>query len=147
MEKERAIAENELVNRIELSRREESLITQEGQNARRKATEDADAARIGAEAEAERTRLDAQVQAERTRVSGEANAASIREVEGARVEAERLRMESYKLVPPAVLAALAARELAGKLQKIEHINLSPDALTPLLQDLLGAAARRIEAKS
>jgi regulator of protease activity HflC (stomatin/prohibitin superfamily) len=143
VEKERAIAENELVNRIELARRVEHLVAQEGQNERRKATEDAEVGRIAAEAEAARTRLDAQVQAERTRISGEANAASIREVEGARVEAERLRMEAYRQMPPAVLAALAARELAGKLQKIEHINLSPDALTPLLQDLLGAAAKRI----
>jgi regulator of protease activity HflC (stomatin/prohibitin superfamily) len=143
VEKERAIRENELVNRIELARREEQLITQEGQNARRKATEDAESARIGAEAEAARSRLNSQVQADHTRVSGEANAQSIREVEGARVEAERLRMEAYKVVPPAVLAALAARELATKLQKIEHINLSPDALTPMLQNLFDAASKRL----
>jgi regulator of protease activity HflC (stomatin/prohibitin superfamily) len=147
VEKERAIAENELHNRIELARREENLIAQEGQNARRKATEDAEAARIGSEAEAARTRLDADVQADRTRVTGAANAASIRDVEGARAEAERVRMEAYAQVPPAVLAALAARELAGKLQKIEHLNLSPDALTPLLQDLLSATARRVGAGS
>lgn len=143
VEKERAIAENELHNRIELARREENLIAQEGQNARRKAGEDAEAARIAAEADAERVRLVAQVHAERTRLSGEAEAASIREVEGARAQAEHARMDAYKDVPPAVLAALAARELARKLRKIEHINLSPDALTPMLQDLLSAASRRI----
>lgn len=154
VEKERAIRENELVNRIELARREEHLINQEGQNARRKAEEDAEAARIAAEAEAarsqisaeaeaSRTRLDTDVQANRTRVTGEANAASIRDVEGARAAAERARMEAYKDVPPAVLAALAARELATKLQKIEHLNLSPDALTPLLQDLFAAGSKRL----
>jgi hypothetical protein len=154
VEKERAIRENEIVNRIELARREEHLITQEGQNARRKADEDAQAARIaaeaeaaraqiGAEAEAARTRLDTEVQANRTRVTGEANAASIREVEGARAVAERARIEAYKDIPPSVLAALAARELASKLQKIEHINLSADALTPALQDFFAAGAKHL----
>ena len=37
VEKERAIAENELENRIELARREEQLIAQEGQNAQKRA--------------------------------------------------------------------------------------------------------------
>jgi hypothetical protein len=154
VEKERAIRENELVNRIELARREEDLITQEGQNARRKANEDAEAARIAAEAEAARaqisaeaealrTRLDTDVQANRTRVTGEANAASIRDVEGARAAAERARIEAYKDIPPSVLAALAARELAAKLQKIEHINLSSDALTPMLQDFFSAGAKHL----
>jgi regulator of protease activity HflC (stomatin/prohibitin superfamily) len=143
VEKERAIRENELVNRIELARREEQLIAQEGQNARRKAGEDAESARIGAEAEAGRARLDAQVQAERTRVSGEANAQSIREVEGARAEAECAKMEAYRTLPPAVLGALAARELAGKLQRIEHLNITPDALGPLLQNFFEAASKRL----
>lgn len=144
VEKERAIRENELVNRIELARREEQLITQEGQNARRKASEDAEAARIGAEAEGARARLDAQVQAERTRLAGQATAESVRDVEGARAEAERARMDAYREMPPAVLGALAARELAGKLQTIEHLNISPDALSPLLQNLFTAAAERLE---
>ncbi len=50
VEKERAIQENALVNQIELARREEQLIAQRGQNARRQATEQAEAARIASEA-------------------------------------------------------------------------------------------------
>jgi len=46
VEKERAIQENELKNRIELARRQELLIAQEGQNERRKATERTEKERI-----------------------------------------------------------------------------------------------------
>ncbi|MEY4577042.1 MAG: hypothetical protein RL701_1745 [Pseudomonadota bacterium] len=142
VEKERAIRENELVNRIELARREEQLIVQEGQNARRKAGEDAESARIGAEAEGERARLDAQVQSDRTRVGGDAEAHSIRAIGTARAEAELAKMEAYRNMPPTVLTALAAREFASKLRRIEHLNISPDLLGPALQNFLTAAAAR-----
>lgn len=46
VDKERAIAENELQNRIELARRTERLIQQEGANARKKAEDRAAAARV-----------------------------------------------------------------------------------------------------
>lgn len=130
VEKERAIAENELQNQIELARREQQLIEQRGQNARREAVEAAEAARIAAEAEAGRVR-----------VGSEAEAGRVRVVEGAKVEAERARMETLQKVSPAVLAALAARELAGKLQRIEHLNVTPDLLGPLLGDLLAGGRR------
>ena len=48
MKKERAIAENELQNKIELSRQEQSLIEQRDQNERRRASEEAEATRIEA---------------------------------------------------------------------------------------------------
>ena len=48
VEKERAIAENELQNRIELARREEELVAQEGANARKRATEQVAAAMVEA---------------------------------------------------------------------------------------------------
>ena len=38
----------------------------------------------------------------------------------------------------------AARELASKLEKIEHLNLSPDLLGPALTDLFKAGARRLD---
>ena len=50
-------------------------------------------------------------------------------------------------MPPAVLAALAARELAGKLQRIDHLNLGGDALGPLLTELASAGTRALAAKS
>jgi regulator of protease activity HflC (stomatin/prohibitin superfamily) len=133
VEKERAIQENELQNQIELARREQQLIEQRGQNARQEMVEKAEAARIEADAAAARAR-----------VTSEADAEGIRAVEGARTAVERDRLDIYRTMPPAVLAGLAAQELAGKLQKIEHLNLSPDLLGPLLQQLLEAGTRRLD---
>ncbi len=56
VEKERAIAENELANRTELARREMLLITQEAENARNRATGLAEAQQVEAAAEATRIR-------------------------------------------------------------------------------------------
>ena len=145
VEKERAIQENELQNQIELARREEQLIAQQGQNARKKAGEDAEAHRIATEAEAQRTRLVAEAAAVRTRVEGEAQAETLRLVEKARADGERERMAAYEGVPPAVLLGLAAQSLAGKLQRIDHLNLTPDMLAPLLAQLAEAGTRRLEA--
>lgn len=136
VEKERAIQENELQNQIELARREEQLIAQRGTNAKREAEEQAQAKGIAAEAEAQRLRT-----------SSGAQAASIRAVDGAKVEMERERMAIQKEVPPAVLAALAARELATKLQRIDHLHVGADALGPLLTELASAGTRALEAKT
>jgi regulator of protease activity HflC (stomatin/prohibitin superfamily) len=146
VEKERAIQENALVNQIELARREEQLIVQRGQNARRQATEVAEAERIGSEAAATRSRLEAESDAHRTLVSGEAEAKSVRLVDGAKVDVERTRMETLREVPAQVILGLAARELATKLRRIDHLNLSPDALGPMLQALMDAGTKRLESK-
>ena len=52
VEKERAIAENELANKIELARREAMLVEQEGTNGRKRAAEIAAASQITAEGNA-----------------------------------------------------------------------------------------------
>lgn len=122
VEKERAIEENELQNRIELARREEQLVAQEGANARLQATEQAAASRIAADADAQRIEV----------------------VEQATVTAERDRMAIIRDLDPRVLLALAAREGASKLQSIEHLSVSPDMLTPMLTSLAAAGTRRLE---
>jgi regulator of protease activity HflC (stomatin/prohibitin superfamily) len=133
VEKERAIAENELASQIELAKREEQLIGQRGQNEKKRITDEAENKRIEAEGAARNVRLNASAQAE-----------SIKVLEGARVNAERDRMDIYRELPPSALMGLAARELAGKLQSIQHLNLSPDMLGPLLERVLGAQARKLE---
>lgn len=145
VEKELAIQANELQNKIELSRREEQLIAQLGQNARRKAGEDAEARRIESEAEVKRATLVAEAAAHRTLIEGEAQAKSIELVEGARARAEGERMKAYDGVPPAVLLGLAAQGIAGKLQRIEHLNITPDLLSPLLAQLAQAGVNHLEA--
>jgi hypothetical protein len=54
VERERAIAENEMANQIELARREEQLVAQLGANARRQAEEAAAASAIESDAQAAR---------------------------------------------------------------------------------------------
>jgi regulator of protease activity HflC (stomatin/prohibitin superfamily) len=154
VEKERAIQENELKNRIELARRQEELILQQGQNARSQAGEEAEARRIAAEADAARSRIEAdaaahqvraaaEAEAHRTRLQGEADAAALDLGEKVRVAAERARMEAYREVPPAVLFGLAAQGIAGKLEKIERVNLGDASLGPALERLLEAGAKRL----
>jgi regulator of protease activity HflC (stomatin/prohibitin superfamily) len=133
VEKERAIQENELHNQIELAKREEDLIAQRGTNEKRRATEETEAKRIAIEAEAARVRIDAAARAE-----------SVRLVEEAKVHAESARMDVYRQMPTNVMLGLAAQELASKLQKIEHLTLSPDMLGPLLTNLVTAGTRKLE---
>ncbi len=121
VEKERAIAENELQNRIELARWESQLIDQEDENARNRATGEAEARQIAAAGEAERVRVVGQ----------------------ARAETEKARMEIYRDLPRDVLLALAAREFAGKLTSIEHLSVTPDLLGSLLGDLARAGTKRL----
>jgi regulator of protease activity HflC (stomatin/prohibitin superfamily) len=135
VEKERAIAEAELQNQIELAHREQDLIAQRGKNERRRVIDDADARKLEGDATADRARVEATAKADGVRV-----------IESARVEAERDRMTVYRDLPTPVLLGLAARELAGKLTRIDHLNLSPDVLGPGLLRLLDAGTKRLGAE-
>lgn len=110
VEKERAIAENELANRTELARREKQLIAEDADNARHRALGIAEASQIEAQAEADR----------------------IRTVEGAKADAERQQIAIYRDLPPSILLGLAAQQLAGKLETIEHVTITPDLLATVL---------------
>ncbi|RYG89650.1 band 7 protein [Loktanella sp. IMCC34160] len=122
VDKERAIAENELQNQIALAARRKDLIAREDANARSEAEAQAAARRISIEAESK-----AKI------ISAEAEAKRIRAVEQAAADMERARMEAIADVPPAVLFALAAQQFAGKLERIDSLNVSPDMLAGLAQ--------------
>ena len=124
VEKERAIQENELHTKIELAKRQELLLTQEGANERRRAQEAAEAKRIAVEAAAIQRVTEAKSQAE-----------AISAVETARNEAERGRQAIFREMPANVLLAQAAQALAEKLQKIEHVTVTPDMLKGLLGEI------------
>ena len=113
VEKERAIAENELGTKVELARRQAALIAQEDENARRVAEGRAEAGRIAAEGEAARIRV----------------------VEAARNGAEGERLLLLRGVDPAVLQAMTLRSFAEKLTKIDTLNITPD-LTAALGGLI-----------
>jgi len=120
VEKERAIAENELNNKTELARRETQLIAQESANARNRAQGSSEAKQIEADGEAGRIRI----------------------IDQARADMEQAHIEVYRDLPVQVLLGLAARELAAKLNKIDHLNVTPDLLATLLSEL-GKAPPRI----
>lgn len=116
VEKERAIAENELNNQIELAARQKDLIARETAN---------DQARVEAQAEA-------------MKVHAEAEAGRIRTVDQAAADMEQARMAVYRELPPAVLMGLAARDFAGKLEHIDNLSITPDMLSSLLGQMRGA---------
>jgi regulator of protease activity HflC (stomatin/prohibitin superfamily) len=113
VEKERAIAENELHNKTELARREQELIAQEAANARNRAEGACDAMQIAADGEAGR----------------------IRTVEQANTDMEQARFAIYRDLPAHVQLGLAARAFAEKLTKVDHLNVTPDMLASVLGEL------------
>ena len=89
----------------------------------------------------------AEAGAEEHRLEAAARADGIRLVEDANVSAERDRMAIYADLSPQVLAGLAAREFAGKLESIEHLSLGADSLSPILSNLFQSSARFLESKA
>ncbi|MFJ3958252.1 SPFH domain-containing protein [Arthrobacter sp. NPDC090010] len=124
VERERAIAENELANQIELATRRETLVAQEGANTRREAQERAGAAEVDARAAAERVKITAGAEAEKIRSLGEAEAAR-----------EAATMEVYRTMDQATLLALALREAAAHLPEVRNLTITPDMLSGALAAL------------
>jgi regulator of protease activity HflC (stomatin/prohibitin superfamily) len=124
VQRERAIAENELQNQIELARREADLVAQRGANARREAEETAAAGGIQTAAQASRELELARARAAGAQLLGEAKAA-----------AEVAHVAAYRDLPPGAVLALALQELAGQLPQISTLVLSPDLLSPVLAKL------------
>ncbi|MDJ0465276.1 SPFH domain-containing protein [Streptomyces sp. H27-C3] len=124
VQRERAIAENELGSKIELARQEEQLVEQRGTNARREAEENAAADGVRAEAEAARAVRLARAEAEAARAVG-----------AARAESQAAWLRVHAEVDAATLHALAVTRLAENLPRIDSVTLSPDVLTGLLARL------------
>jgi len=76
----------------------------------------------------------------RERIQEEADEATFRR----RAQAvEKERLDAYRTMPANVIAGLAAQELAGKLQRIDHLNITPELLGPLFANLLEAGTKRL----
>lgn len=129
VERERTISENELESRIELARRREQLVAQEGSNARREAEESAAARLIEARAAAERAAIEASAEAERVRGLGEAQAAR-----------DAAAMEVVRDVDPSLLHALALRDAAQNLPDLDALTITPDLIGGALAHLGSARA-------
>ena len=125
VEQERGISENELQNRIELARREEELVTQQGANEHKRITDAAEASRVKAAADSENVE-----------VRGRAKANTLRELGAAEADAERNRVAAYDGVGDSVLIALAAKDFVGNLPDVGTLVVAPDLLMPLMARLI-----------
>ena len=132
VERERAIAENELQSKIELATREELLVRQEGANAQKRAQEEAATRLITVTSQAEEQSVQAKAAASRVQIESAVRAESTRTLGAANAEAETARLASYAGIDPAVLTALAMQSLAENLPSIGTLNLTPDILTEAL---------------
>lgn len=121
VEREAAIGENELTNQIDLARRQQELVSQRGANALREAEDAAASDRVANDRVAEKTVTQAKANAEARRLVGAATA-----------EAERATLQANAEVPSQVLVAMAMRELAQNLPKIDQLVLTPDVISSVL---------------
>ena len=124
VERERTISENEMASQIELATRRESLVAQEGANARRQAEEKAAAGLIEAQSSAERKGINASAEANQIRLVGEATASR-----------EAATMEVYSGMDQNTLLALALRDAAQSLPHIGNLTITPDLVTGALAGL------------
>jgi regulator of protease activity HflC (stomatin/prohibitin superfamily) len=140
VERERAIAENELQNKIELARREQQLVEQAGANTRRQAELNAEALRVEAAGQAERATVAAGAEAEAERLRADARAEGVRALRLAEAEGEAARLAAYRDMPAEVLQALALKEFAGQLPEIGHLTVTPDVVTGLIGKLTASSS-------
>ena len=125
VEKERAIKENELATEVELARRQEQLLERQGANRLLEVRSAVEAERAALEAKLAREELAAQAYARDTRTRAAGDADARRQLGEAEADAEARRVALWRDAPPHVLVGLAAQELAGKIESINHLNLTP----------------------
>ncbi len=92
-------------------------------------------ARSEAEASAAAERIATEAEAANAVTRAEAEAARIRLVETAAVAAERDRMAVLAGLPVGALYALAAREFAAKLERVDSLTVSPDMISGLINQV------------
>ncbi len=128
VEKERAIKENELATEIELTRKNEQLLKQQGANKLAEVRMQAESEQARVKAEAERQELAAQAYARDTQVRAAGDAQSRRSLGEAEADVQAKMLEQWKNLAPETLAALALRDLAGKIESVHHLNITPEIL-------------------
>lgn len=128
VEKERAIKENELATELELERRQQELIRKRGENALLQAEQEAASQRVQIEAGIERARLQTEAAAEQTRINARAQADAAQLLAEQQASAMQQRHDIWTRTPSAAATAMALADVAGKLQSIGHLNITPDLL-------------------
>ncbi len=118
VERESAIAENELASKIEIARREEELVAQHGRNERLRATEQAASDEITSTSTAEAKRTVGQAEA----------------------DAQAALLAAYDAVSRETLLALSLKDVAEHLPDITNLTITPDLITEALSRLTGHSA-------
>lgn len=158
VEKERAIKENELATEVELARRQSQLIEQKYANERlgieqaaanEKTRTQAELERLSlvGTAEAARVRIAAEGDAEKMRIAnaayardqvvrGEGETAQRRLWDKVDIDRETARVALWKETPQRVANAFALQTAAAKLDKVNHLNITPDLLKGVLEELV-----------
>lgn len=126
VEKERVIKENELATELELARRQEQLIEQQGRNKLMAVQRDAESEKQRVQAALERAQLEAAGYVAQIRVRAEGEADARRVQDAAQLEHEAKRISLYEGAPASIIYGFAAQTLATKLQNIQHLNITPD---------------------
>ncbi len=136
VEKERAIKENELATEIELAKKQEQLIQRQGANQLLETQLASETERQRAETSLALQELSAASEAKREQVRAQAQAQAERLTAAAVLETEQQRVAIYSAAPGRVALGLALQKLAGSIQSIQHLNVSPDLLGSTLQQFL-----------
>lgn len=136
VEKERAIKENELATEIELARRQEQLIQQQGANRLREVRQEAEAERLRVEGEAQRRSIETDGQARDIRTRARADADARTALDEVELRTERDRAGIWQHVPGNVLLGVALQQLADHLPQINQLNITPDFISQALQQAL-----------
>lgn len=136
VEKERAIKENEIHTQIELTKRNEQLLQQQGANQALAARTAAAAQRIAVESEADKTLIMAKSAAENEQIRAKSQADALRVVGEQQMSLDKQRAELYGNSPRHVLSGLALMNLSGKMQSIGHLNITPALAAELFGDFL-----------
>lgn len=136
VEKERVIKENEISTELELAKRQELLIEQQGRNKLLTVEREAQAERRQAESAAERQALEAEAYAKQVLVRARGDAEAHTALDTQSLATERERVGLYAAAPGKVALGFALQKLAGSIQGIQHLNVTPDLLRDLFSQSL-----------
>jgi regulator of protease activity HflC (stomatin/prohibitin superfamily) len=142
VEKERAIKENELATEIELARKQEQLIRQQGANKLLDVRQQAETERARVDAELARQALVNEAYARDVIARATGDAEARRMISHVDNQAEATRVGLWTETPGHVALGISAMAFAQKIQNINHLNLTPDLVGQALQALVTERADR-----
>lgn len=136
VDRERAIKENELNNRTELTRRGTELVELQGMNERRRTEQELERDRLCNEAETANRRLRVEAGANEVTPMTKARADEVARIVEAENAALQARLVVFSTGEPAAVPAAVAPEVLSVLPKIDSLTPTPDLLADGISRLL-----------